>query len=88
MTNLTQKEIQLLDGLETCEPILAAIQEHTGTRFVVGGRFDDDSLAYRIWLDPSEKENAFEEIIKRAWELAADRDEDDFLCWGDHVEYR
>ena len=90
MYTLTQDELQLLDGLNTSESVLVAIQELACDRFVKDGELDKDGFAYRFWDDPHgcprDKHSldlCIENVLERAWEL----EDEDVIHWGEYSEW-
>lgn len=96
MTHFTQNEIQILDTLNTCTGVLAAIQYLTDSLFVEDGELNRDSDAYKFWRDPSYDDclidscwvepSAFERVMNLAWEFSDDDTE--HLHWGEYSEHR
>lgn len=89
MYTLTQNELQILDGLNTSESVLVAIQELACDRFVKDGELDKHGLAYSFWDDPlgcpRDKRSfdlCIENVLERAWEL----EDEDQIHWCEYSE--
>ena len=74
----TTNHLAKLDGYQSSNEVLTAIEDVAGEEFVENPDDPDTSTCHRIWADPTPAEMAA--VTAKAWALADPGD--DTLRWG------